>query len=123
VDLNGMKEKAITRDGKRNQIINGTTDWVYEEEFTFVKAFYWSPDGKKIAFYRFDESGVKQYTLQKWHADSLYPVNYVYKYPKAGEDNSILSIHIHDLETDKTIQADYGSNDDIYIPRIRWTSS
>lgn len=123
VNLEDMQEKRITDDGKMNQIINGTTDWVYEEEFTFVKAFYWSPDSKKLAYYRFDESGVKQYTLQKWHADSLYPVNHIYKYPKAGEDNSVLSIHIYDLTTNSTTRAEYGSDDDIYIPRVKWTSS
>jgi dipeptidyl-peptidase 4 len=72
VTLPGMEEVQVTDDGKFNHIINGTTDWVYEEEFSFVDGFYWSPDGKKIAYYRFDESEVKEYNLQKWNGGQLY---------------------------------------------------
>lgn len=122
VDLNGLKEKPVTTDGKMNHIINGTTDWVYEEELGFVTAFFWSPDSEKIAYYRFDESGVKEYTLQKWSDGNLYPENYVYKYPKAGEDNSLVSIHIYDLSTQEKIEVDLGAEKDIYIPRVEWTT-
>ncbi len=118
-DLNKGEEKQITFDGKKNAIINGTCDWVYEEEFSFTKAFFWSPDGKKIAFYRFDESKVKEYSLTYY--GKLYPEHYKYKYPKAGEDNSVVEIYVYDLETGKTVKMDTGEETDQYIPRIKWT--
>ena len=99
--LNSLKETAVTTDGKFNEVINGTTDWVYEEEFGITQGFYWSPDSKKIAFYRFDESRVKQYSMQMW--GELYPENYTYKYPKAGEDNSVVDVLIYELESQKTL--------------------
>ena len=117
--LNSLKETAVTTDGKFNHIINGTTDWVYEEEFGITQGFYWSPDSKKIAFYRFDESRVKQYTMQMW--GELYPENYTYKYPKAGEDNSIVDVLVYDLQSEKTLKLNIGSQNDQYMPRIQWT--
>lgn len=123
VDLRTGTESAITTDGKFNHIINGSTDWVYEEELSFAKAFEWSPDGKRIAFYRFDESGVKEYNLQKWNKGALYPTDYRYKYPKAGERNSVVQILIYDFTTQKTSAADIGPETDIYIPRIMWTAN
>lgn len=119
MDLATKEEKQITFDGKINSIINGTTDWVYEEEFGITQGFYWSPDSKKIAFYRFDESHVKEYTMQMW--GNLYPDNYKFKYPKAGETNSIVDILIYDLPSQKTMKLDIGSQNDQYIPRIKWT--
>jgi dipeptidyl-peptidase-4 len=121
-DLKTGKEKQITFDGKKNNIINGTCDWVYEEEFSFTKAFFWSPDGKKIAFYHFDESKVKQYTLPFYHKGNPYPEEYTYKYPVAGEGNSIVQIYTYDLATGKTVKMDVGSNTDQYIPRVKWTT-
>ncbi len=121
MSLNSLKETQVTFDGKFNEIINGTTDWVYEEEFAITQGFYWSPDSKKIAFYRFDESRVKQYSMQMW--GELYPENYTYKYPKAGEDNSIVDVMVYDLESQKTLKLDVGSQNDQYIPRIKWTKS
>jgi dipeptidyl-peptidase-4 len=112
-------EVQVTFDGRFNEIINGATDWVYEEEFEFSQAFFWSPDSKKIAYYRFDESKVKEYHLT-YYGD-LYPELYKYKYPKAGENNSLLSIHIWDLASGKTIPVDIGKDPDSYIPRIKWT--
>lgn len=120
-DLNTGKEEKITTDGKLNAIINGTCDWVYEEEFGFTKAFFWSPNSKKIAFYRFDESKVKQYTLPFY--GSLYPREYTYKYPVAGEDNSIVEIYVYDLESGNITKMDVGDNSDQYIPRIKWTQN
>ncbi|MBQ6725010.1 MAG: S9 family peptidase [Bacteroidales bacterium] len=120
-DLESMHEKQITFDGKFNEIINGTTDWVYEEEFSITKGFYWSPDSKKIAFYRFDESAVKQYNMQMW--GELYPEDYSFKYPKAGEDNSVVDVLIYDLPSGKTLKLDVGSENDQYIPRIKWTQN
>lgn len=121
VSLSDMQEEQVTDDGKFNSIINGTTDWVYEEEFSFVVGFEWSPDGKKLAFFRFDESRVKEYNLQFW-GRGLYPQDYRYKYPKAGEANSSVSIWFYDLATKKKVQADTGNEADIYIPRIKWTA-
>ncbi|MDQ3289791.1 MAG: S9 family peptidase [Bacteroidota bacterium] len=120
-DLASNQEKQITTNGERNKIINGGTDWVYEEEFSFAQAFFWSPDGAKIAFYTFDESQVKQYTLQMW--GPLYPQDYTYKYPKAGEANSVVTISVVDLNSGKTTRQDIGTETDIYIPRIGWTET
>jgi dipeptidyl-peptidase-4 len=121
VTLGDMKEIQVTDDGKFNHIINGTTDWVYEEEFSFVDGFYWSPDGKKLAYYRFDESAVREYNLQRW-GKTLYPTDYRFKYPKAGETNSTVEIWIYNLDNKQKIKADIGTEKDIYIPRIKWTA-
>ncbi|MCD4792529.1 MAG: S9 family peptidase [Bacteroidales bacterium] len=127
-DLLSGIEKQITFDGEHNKIINGIPDWVYEEEFEFNKAYEWSPDGKKIAYIKFNESNVKMFDMTvfagknpKVENNVLYPENRSFKYPKAGEDNSVVSVNIYDLETDKTISVDIGSETDIYIPRLRWT--
>ena len=122
VDLSAGTEIAITTDGQRNHIINGSTDWVYEEELSFAQAFYWSPDGKKIAYYRFDESNVREYNMQKWNQGALYPEDYRYKYPKAGEANSRVEIFIYDVASTKRVKAAIASEDDIYIPRVVWTA-
>jgi dipeptidyl-peptidase-4 len=119
-DLATMTETQVTDDGKFNFIINGTTDWVYEEEFAFVVGFYWSPDGKKLAYYRFDESGVKEYNMQLW-LKKLYPADYKFKYPKAGESNSVVDIFFYDLASKQKVKADLGAEKDIYIPRVKWT--
>jgi dipeptidyl-peptidase-4 len=118
-NLAESKTYAITSDGAKNKIINGNCDWVYEEEFGFTKAFNWAPDSKTIAYYRFDESKVKEYTMPKY--DSLYPTLYTYKYPKAGEDNSKIEIHMVDILTKLNTAIDLGKEQDIYIPRIKWT--
>jgi dipeptidyl-peptidase-4 len=110
----------VTGDGKVNEIINGATDWVYEEEFGFSKAFCWSADGRRLAYYRFDESRVKEYQLTIY--GELYPEQTRYKYPKAGEDNSLVTIHIYDIKTGKSAKVDIGGETDIYVPRIKWTS-
>ena len=119
MSLASLKETQVTFDGKLNNIINGTTDWVYEEEFASTQGFYWSPDSKKIAFYRFDESRVKEYNMQMW--GELYPQDYKYKYPKAGEDNSTVDVLIYDIETAQMRRLDIGSERDQYMPRIQWT--
>ena len=111
------KETQVTTDGAYNSIINGSTDWVYEEEFEFAPAFFWSPDGKKIAFYRFDESRVKEYNMELF--SGLYPTDYKYKYPVAGKDNSEVVIKLYYLDNAKTETVDYKSD---YFPRIKWTS-
>lgn len=119
-DLEAQKSVQITHDGQRNAIINGTTDWVYEEEFGFTDGFYWSPDGSHIAYYRFDESKVKEFQMT-FYGD-LYPEEYRYKYPKAGEDNSLIEIHIYNVITGKSTKVDLGTETDIYVPRIRWSA-
>jgi dipeptidyl-peptidase-4 len=119
-DLYKGIEKQITTDGKHNFIINGAPDWVYEEEFAFSKAFAWSPDNRRIAFYRFDEERVKQFNMTMYN--ELYPDWYQFKYPKAGEENSIVSIHIYDIASGKINMVDIGEETDQYIPRIKWTN-
>lgn len=109
----------VTQDGKKNSIINGATDWVYEEEFAFDKAFFWSPKGSKIAYYRFDESAVMEFNMPKY--GQLYPTDYRFKYPKAGEDNATVEIYIYDLASGKTVKADVGEYE--YIPRVKWSNS
>lgn len=118
-DLSSGNEIRITHDGKYNYIINGGSDWVYEEELSFAKAFFWSPDGKKIAFYKFDESQVREFSMMLY--DSPYPTVYKFKYPKAGEKNSDVSIHIYDLAENSTKTIDTGTEKDQYIPRVKWT--
>jgi len=117
-DQAGGKETQITSDGKYNHIINGATDWVYEEEFGFDKAFFWSPEGSKIAYYRFDESEVKEFSMAMY--GTLYPENYKFKYPKTGEDNAKVSIHIFDLKSKDILDIELGKNFE-YIPKISWT--
>ena len=113
-------EVQITFDGESNKIINGAPDWVYEEEFSFNKAFAWSPDSKRIAYYRFDEERVKQFNLTQYNG--LYPEWYQFKYPKAGEENSIVEIWVNDIESGIKMKMDIGREKDQYIPRIEWTS-
>lgn len=120
-DLVSGAEKQVTADGKNNHIINGRLDWVYEEEFQFERAFFWSPDSKRIAYYKLDESQVPQYSMTVF--DKLYPTQYTYKYPKAGEKNSVVSIHFYNLADNSTKTASIGNEPDQYIPRIRWTAS
>jgi len=110
--------RAITTDGKWNYVINGNCDWVYEEEFAFSRAYQWSPEGKHIAYYRFDESKVKEYQFTVF--DNSYNTQYTYKYPKAGESNSVVEIHVYNVATGKDVQGQYEQGD-IYIPRIKWT--
>ena len=118
-DLGDKSETQLTNDGMNNDIVNGATDWVYEEEFAFDKAFFWSPNGKKIAYYKFGEGVVKEFNMPKY-AGKLYPEDYKYKYPKAGEDNSPVMIFIYDLETKETKMVDLK---DYYIPRIKWSKT
>jgi len=117
-DFTTNKETQITFDGKTNAIINGGTDWVYEEEFGFDKGFEWSTDGSKIAYYKFDESEVKEYQMEMY--GTLYPSQTKFKYPKAGENNSIVTIHVYEVAQNSTTGFYVGAETDIYIPRIKW---
>lgn len=118
-DLVNKVEVQVTNDGKPNEIINGTTDWVYEEEFAITKGFEWSPDGNTIAFYRFDETQVPEFSMTEW--GDLYPTVNKFKYPKAGENNSIVTIQLYNVQSQLTTPVDLGPETDQYIPRILWT--
>lgn len=121
-DLDSGEETQITFDGEWNKVLNGGTDWVYEEEFAFDKAFFWSPDGGKIAFYRFDESEVPMMDMDMFN-NQLYPENYTFKYPKAGEANSKVEIKVYNLQSGSITDVDLGRSGDFYVPRIKWTAS
>lgn len=123
-NLENNKVQQITFDGKQNEIINGTTDWVYEEEFAITKAFDWSFDSNYLAYLKFNEGAVKEFTLSYYKA--LYPEQYTFKYPKAGEDNSKVTAHIakivsNELSNFSPKALDLGENE--YIPRISWSST
>lgn len=107
----------LTSDGKQNVLINGTTDWVYEEEFAITQGFSWSPDSKYIAFLKFDESAVKEFSMAMY--GELYPENYTFKYPKAGEDNSKVSLFITPSTQANAQQVNLGNYE--YIPRFQWS--
>ncbi len=111
----------ITDDGEPNAIINGSTDWVYEEELYLTKAFSWSSNGARIAYYRFDERAVKEFTLQLFSGTQPYPYPHTFKYPKAGEDNAKVSIHIYSITDTTKVRVKLNSDADEYIPRIRFT--
>lgn len=118
-NLENNRITQVTKDGKTNQIINGTTDWVYEEEFGFVKAFEWSNDSKYIAFLRFDESMVPEFSMGVTGSE-LYPSQQTFKYPKAGEKNATVSLHLYQLSSGKSTTVSLGAYE--YIPRIKWSS-
>lgn len=115
------EEIQITTDGKKNEIINGVTDWVYEEEFAFVRAFDWNKTGTKIAYLRFDETNVPEFSMSIFGED-LYPKITTFKYPKAGEENSVVSLRIYDLKSANSSLVELGDYKDFYIPRIDWTN-
>jgi dipeptidyl-peptidase-4 len=117
-DINTGATTAITMDGEWNKVINGNCDWVYEEEFEFTQAYEWSAEGNYLAYYRFDESKVQEYSFTMF--DNGHNKTYSYKYPKAGDDNSIVDIYIYDVKKNTKAKAEYEQGD-IYIPRIKWT--
>ncbi len=118
-DLASGTVAQVTNDGKRNQVINGTTDWVYEEEFAIIKGYGWSPDSKYIAYLRFDESDVREFNMIYYQ--ELYPDLYTFKYPKAGESNSVVTAHVYNLEKAEQEKIDLGDYE--YIPRLKWSST
>ena len=117
-NIETKEEKQITFDGEKNRIINGATDWVYEEEFGFDRGLYWNETGSLLAYYKFNESGVPEYGIDIY--GSLYPERTTFKYPKAGEKNSDVSIHIYELTTNKSFLVEKTSAEFEYIPRIKW---
>lgn len=120
-DIASKQITAITSDGKKNSVINGITDWVYEEEFAFVRAFDWSKDSKKVAYIRFDESQVPEFSMSMFKKD-LYPTVETFKYPKAGEKNSEVSLHIYDIASKGTQKVNLSQYADFYIARMQWTN-
>lgn len=117
-DVESRKETAVSRDGELNRIRNGHTDWVYEEEFGFTRAYDWRPDSKMIAYLKFDESALKEYDMTIW--GDLYPQAYRYKYPKAGEENSEVSLWFYSLSDRKNRQVEIKADSIEYFPRIFW---
>jgi len=110
----------VTKDGKNNAIINGTTDWVYEEEFAFVRAFEWNKTGNYLAFLRFDETEVPTLSMDIVGKE-LYPDQQVFKYPKAGEKNADVTLHIYNLTSKNTKKITFQNYE--YIPRIKWSNN
>lgn len=119
-DLRTNEIYNITDDGKWNHIINGTTDWVYEEEYGFTKAYAFSPDGKEIAYLKFDESEVPEFEMMRFD-NTLYNKAYRFKYPKAGDKNSVVTLHVYNIESKTTREINTGEESDQYIPRIDYT--
>ncbi len=122
-DLLAAQETQITTDGEENKIINGAVDWVYEEEFTMDNGMRWSPSGNFLAFYHFDESKVKEFSMDMFNSKSLYPSQTQWKYPKAGEDNAKVDVHIYCLNDQQTRIAKTSSEKDQYLPRIQWAQT
>lgn len=121
LDLQSMKTTAVTSDGRKNEIINGAVDWVYEEEFGMSTGLWWNSSGTHLAYYRFDERAVKEFSMDVFNG--LYPKQESWKYPKAGEDNSKVDVKIYDRVKSLSITLDLKSERDQYIPRIEWTNN
>ncbi len=119
-DLKTNKEQQITTDGKKNKIINGITDWVYEEEFGFVRAFDWNSTGTHLAYIRFDEHQVPEFSMDVY-GSNLYPYQDVFKYPKAGEKNAEVRLFTYEIASQKTSEVALSTYNNFYIPRIQWT--
>ena len=117
-NLESQITTQVTFDGKKNEIINGVADWVYEEEFSFVRAFEWNSESNQLAFIRFDERQVPEFSMDIY-GNQLYPTQEVFKYPKAGEKNAVVSLHIYHLTS--TLISDISLENFEYIPRIKWS--
>jgi dipeptidyl-peptidase-4 len=118
-ELGGVA-RPITNDGEWNKIINGTADWVYEEEYGFTKAYAFSPDSKQIAYLRFDESEVPTFEMMRFDGE-LYNKPYTFKYPKAGDRNSTVELWLYDIASGSKSRIDVGPQADQYVPFISWT--
>lgn len=119
-DIATERSVAITDDGEWNSVINGTSDWVYEEEYGFTKAYAFSPDSKKVAYLRFDESRVPTFEMMRFD-DTLYNRAYLFKYPKAGDRNSVVELYLYDVASGTKSRVDVGAEHDQYIFNIAWT--
>lgn len=127
-DLVSGAIQQVTHDGKKNKVINGVPDWVYQEEFGILNSLTWSADGKRLAFLRFDESEVPMYSMTlyegacKSNTDySLYPGSYDYKYPVAGEKNSVVSVRCYDVTTQQLTELSLPKVDEDYLPHIAFS--
>ena len=127
--LYGNAESQVTKDGKRNEIINGVPDWVYEEEFSTNSSIVFSADSKQVVWIRYDESKVKEYSMPMFKGLSpardeyaTYPGFYTYKYPKAGEENSKVSVLSFDIKSKQTRTLQVPLDADGYIPRLKATN-
>ena len=120
-NIRSEKITQVTTDGKKNHIINGASDWVYEEEFALVRSFEWSKNGDYLAYYKFDESNVKEFSMDLFKG-GLYPAQEIFKYPKAGEDNSVVKIYTYNVKEAQSTFI-YTEKDYEYFPRIKWTNS
>ena len=119
-DPASAKSTAVTDDGRWNHIINGTSDWVYEEEYGFTCAYAFSPDSRKIAYLRFDESAVETFEMMRFD-NTLYNRAYSFKYPKAGGTNSTVELWVYDIATATKRKVDTGAERDCYIFNVSWT--
>ncbi|WP_338350629.1 S9 family peptidase [Nonlabens tegetincola] len=118
-DLKNNTTTQVTKDGKNNELINGVTDWVNEEEFGFVRAYQWSPDSQQIAFLSFDEKEVPEFSMDVYGND-LYQYPYVFKYPKAGEKNATVKLHVYSLLSQKRKEINLNRNEEYYVARINY---
>ena len=118
-DLTTDEITQITEDGVYNQIINGMADWVYEEEFGFTRAFEWNADGSKIAYLKFDEREVPEFTMTNYK-NGMYPEYQTFKYPKVGEKNSVVTVHVYDIKSNSTFDVNLDPSIE-YIPRLKWS--
>ena len=121
-------ELTVTTDGKKNEIINAVPDWVYQEEFGVLNTFAWSPCGRWLAFVRFDESQVPMCSMELYQGEcnpnpayALHPGRFDYKYPAAGEKNSVVSVMLYDIHDGKLSKIELPLKDDDYIPDIRFS--
>ncbi len=119
-NIESKSVEQITTDGEWNKIINGTTDWVYEEELGFTKAYWFSPDGKEIAYLRFDESQVPLFEMMRYD-NKLYNKAYSFKYPKAGDTNSTVELWLYNTETKTNKKVETTRWDDEYLPHVGYT--
>ncbi|MCE5205114.1 MAG: S9 family peptidase [Porphyromonadaceae bacterium] len=113
-------ESQITKDGAQDSIINGATDWVYEEEFVTTRLMEFSPDNSQLAFVRTDESAVKEFSFQTFEKQ-LYPGYYSFKYPKPGEANAKVEVRVFDIASRVTRTMVVPMDEDGYIPRLTFT--
>ena len=120
-DLSSEKITQITFDGEKNKIINGLADWVYEEEFGHADMYQWTKNSESLVFVKFDESQVKEMNMQVFNGN-LYPQDFRFKYPKAGEENSKVSVYAYDLKLNKSTQINLANFETYYIPQVFQTA-
>ena len=128
--LDYWTERAVTTDGAKNMIINGVPDWTYEEEFTTASSMTWAPDNSTLCYIKYNEAAVPMFTFplyegvcDKLTEYSLYPGLFTYKYPVAGENNSVVSVHAYNIDNRTTYNINLPKNTFEYIPRISYAHS